>query len=294
MPHFTHFVAVDWSASNKPSPAKPTKDAIWLAEATAIGRIHTHYFRTRNTCHNYLERRLLQLRYEHVLVGWDFCFGYPKGFAKALELSQKPAWRATWDYLDSLIHDHPDNSNNRFQVGALLNEQIGAPAGPFWGVPIGQRSLHLGPKRDFTYPLPTQQGLLPERRLVETLHPRMQPAWKLAYTGSVGSQTLLGIPVLRRLRDHPQLREVSQVWPFETGGGAAGAREIVHAEIYPSLLPRSQHDSIPDREQVRGYVAWLQKRQGAGELARLLDRPWGSDPGVQRRVTEHEGWVLGL
>ncbi len=292
--YFDHFLAIDWSGRNKPSPARPTKDAIWLAEATATGPLHTHYFRTRHACYTYLGQRLLQLRDERVLIGWDFAFGYPKGFAEALRLRDKPAWRAVWDYLTTLIQDRPDNQNNRFWVGAQLNQRIGAPAGPFWGVPAGQVSRHLGPKRDFNYPIFAQKVLLSERRLVDTLHPRMQPAWKLAYTGSVGSQSLLGIPVLRRLRDHPELAEVSRIWPFEIGGGDAGAGKIVHAEIYPSLLPRPGRDPIPDREQVDTYVAWLQARQRAGELENLLERPWGEKAGMHQRVTEHEGWVLGF
>ncbi|WP_420458337.1 hypothetical protein [Neolewinella sp.] len=242
----------------------------------------------------YLEQRLVALRHERLLVGWDFAFGYPEGFAEALELKDKPTWRAVWDHLATLIHDHPDNSNNRFQVGAQLNKRIGAPAGPFWGVPVGQGSRHLGPKRNFDYPVLAQEVLLPERRLVDTLHPRMQPAWKLAYTGSVGSQSLLGIPILRRLRDHPELTQVSGIWPFETGGGGAGAKKIVHAEIYPSMLSRPGLDAIPDREQVNTYVAWLQARQRMGELQGLLERPWGNDAAVHRQVTEHEGWILGV
>ena len=294
MVNFTHILAIDWSARNKPSPAKPTKDAIWLAEAPVIGPIYTCYFRTRHACTTYLEQRLLALRHERVLVGWDFAFGYPKGFAEALELKDRPAWRAVWDYLTTLIRDHPDNSNNRFEVGAQLNERSGAPAGPFWGVAVGQGSDHLSPKRNFGYPVVTDQAVLAERRLVDTLHPRMQPAWKLAYTGSVGSQSLLGIPILRRLRDHPELVEVSSIWPFEVGGGAAGARGIVHAEIYPSLVSRPGLDPIPDREQVNTYVAWLRARQRMGELQGLLEQPWGNDAEVHRQVTEQEGWVLGV
>ncbi|WP_116128019.1 hypothetical protein [Lewinella sp. IMCC34183] len=297
MPPFDHFIAVDWSARNKPSPAKPTKDAIWIAEATAAGRIRTRYFRTRQACCEYVTKRLVRLRNQRVLVGWDFSFGYPKGFAKALRLKAKPAWRAVWDLLSELIQDGPKNENNRFLVGARLNERIQAPSGPFWGVPVGQSGIFLGSKCDFDFPVPTKKGWLRERRLVETHNLRLQPAWKLAYTGSVGSQALLGIPRVRALRDHEKLREVSRIWPFEQPGGVgadAGAM-ILHVEIYPSLLtiPRRKRD-ILDREQVKTYVAWLQEQQRNGGLTALLDRPWGEDPKVEKRVIGHEGWVLGL
>lgn len=289
MVQFNNLIAVDWSASNQPSPKKPTKDAIWLAEATATAPPTTHYFRTRHACHAYLEQRLIELRDERTLVGWDFSFGYPQGFADALGLTATPAWRAVWDYFSELIEDTADNKSNRFAVGAHLNRQIGAANGPFWGVPAGQASTHLHPKRNFTFPV----GQLAERRYVETLHPRMQSAWQLAYTGSVGSQSLLGIPYVRRLRDHETLHDVSRIWPFESLGARAGAT-ILHAEIYPSLLTLPKLDAIPDREQVEGYVQWLQQRQADGTLPALLSKPWGEDQSLHRRVTEEEGWVLGL
>ena len=293
---FDHFFAIDWSARNGPSPAKPTANAIWVGEATATGRARTTYFRTRHACHAYLERRLLRLRKQRVLVGWDFNFGYPKGLAKALRLRDKPAWRAVWDFISDRIHDDDRNHNDRFRVGALLNERIQAPSGPFWGVPTGQSGIFLGSKCDFDYPVPTKKGFLPERRYVETLNRRLQPAWKLAYAGSVGSQALLGIPRVRALRDQEQLRDVSRVWPFETEDlrRSAGA-VIVHAEVYPSLLtvPRRK-GRILDRDQVKAYVRWLQQAQAAGTLPGYLERPWGDDAGLHKRVTKHEGWVLGM
>ncbi|MEL7161600.1 MAG: hypothetical protein AAFN92_12650, partial [Bacteroidota bacterium] len=77
---FDHFIVVDWSSRAKPSPAKPTKDAIWLAQAGAAGKVRTKYFRTRSACITYLEKRLLALRKQgkRVLIGWDFVLGFPK------------------------------------------------------------------------------------------------------------------------------------------------------------------------------------------------------------------------
>ncbi|WP_116108444.1 hypothetical protein [Lewinella sp. IMCC34191] len=295
---FDHFIAVDWSARNKPSPAKPSKDAIWIAEATATGRIRTTYFRTRQACHEYLAGRLIRLRGKRVLVGWDFAFGYPKGTAKALRLNGKPAWRAIWDYLSEIVEDDAKNKSNRFQVGARLNERITSPSGPFWGIPVGQSGIFLGSKRDFEYPIPTKKGFLNERRYVETLNLRLQPVWKLAYAGSVGSQALLGIPRVRALREHERLRDISRVWPFEIEDASGdGSREgaIWHAEIYPSLLSVPQRKGqILDREQVKACVRWWQEEQRTGGLTDLLERPWGHNPKIHKRVVNHEGWVVGL
>ncbi len=299
MAPFDYFLAIDWSARNKPSPAKPSKDAIWVGEASARGRVRTTYFRTRQSCYDYLKEKLIRYRRKRVLIGWDFAFGYPKGLAQALRLRGKPAWRAIWDYLAERVHDDARNANNRFQVGALMNERVQAPSGPFWGVPVGQSGIFLGSKRDFEYPVPTWNGFLQQRRFVETHNLRMQSAWKLAYSGSVGSQALLGIPRVRALRDHEKLRDTSLIWPFETaadgGGGEDAGSTIIHAEIYPSLLtiPRRK-GQILDREQVKTYVRWLQDHQRSGSLADLLERPWGHNRKIHKRVVKHEGWVLGL
>ncbi len=292
---FTHFIAIDWSARNKPSPALPSRNAIWYCEATATGRLTTKYFRTRYACVDHLEKRLGRLLRQgrRVLVGWDFSFGYPKGLARALRLKGKPAWRAVWEKITDLIEDGKDNQNNRFAVGAELNRLTNAPAGPFWGIPPGDSGIYLGPKRDFPYPVPTKKVLLAERRLVEHHHGKMQPAWKLAYAGSVGGQSLTGIPLLHRLRFETEgLRGQSAIWPFESLPGYGPC--AVHAEIYPSLVERPGRDRIPDREQVRTYVRWLQSRQEGGLLSELLAVPYELDKKRRKQVRNHEGWVLGI
>lgn len=291
MVNYKWYITIDWSARSKPSPKRPTKDAIWVAEGGTKGKITTHYFRTRQACTDFLERRLLELKNERVLVGWDFCFGYPKPFAKALKLRERPAWSAIWRLLADHIEDDDKNRNNRFAVAGMLNHRAGGPGGPFWGVPRGDSGIFLGPKKDFSYPVPTKAGLLPERRLTERSLRRLQPAWKLYGPGSVGGQSLLGIPRVHYLRHHPGLKEVSAVWPFEGGGADAGAR-IVHAEIYPSLVPRLNKHPIADRDQVYSYVHWLRERHAAGELKELMDAPWPA--GARKRVIRHEGWILGL
>jgi len=146
---FDHFISVDWSSRAKPSSAKPTKDAIWVAQASATGKVTTRYFRTRAACTTYLEKRLVQLhkKGKRVLIGWDFVFGYPKGLAKALKMKKKPAWRQVWRLITGLIRDNAKNHNNRFSVGAELNRRITSGSGPFWGVPAGQSGIFLGSKR---------------------------------------------------------------------------------------------------------------------------------------------------
>ena len=69
-----------------------------------------------------------------VLAGFDFPFGYPRGFAAAL--TGRAEALAVWEYLADRIVDGPDNANNRFEVAAALNARLPG-TGPFWGRPAG-------------------------------------------------------------------------------------------------------------------------------------------------------------
>lgn len=237
-------------------------------------------------------------QHQRVLVGWDFSFGYPKGFAKALGLKKKLAWRRIWEVIDHLIIDTPANVNNRFVVGGELNHRARMGSGPFWGVPVGQSGIFLGSKKDFTYPRVRKKVALAERRLVEERVPKMQPAWKLAYTGSVGSQSLLGIPrILSLTRKHNTLKEYAHIWPFTTRFDRKMPQDqpcVVHAEIYPSMLKMPRKDKILDREQVRTYVNWLKAEQAEGKLAKHLAGPNNLTKKERKQITRHEGWVLGV
>ncbi|MFT5998950.1 MAG: hypothetical protein ACI81P_001406 [Neolewinella sp.] len=299
MQAFDHFIVIDWSSRNRPSPARPSKDAIWVGEGSASGRVTARYFRTRQACIDFVTRRLEKLHKagKRVFVGWDFVLGYPKGLAKALKLKKKPTWNRIWNLISRLILDQPNNENNRFTVGAELNRRISVGSGPFWGVPIGQSGIFLGAKKDFSYPVINKRAVLAEKRLVELRVPKMQPGWKLAYVGSVGSQALLGIPRVNVLCfENQKLAKDSRVWPFETkfAKNLPKGPTVIHAEIYPSLLPLSGKDKIVDRAQVRAYVKWLQSEQASGKLVNWLAGPEGLTKEERKRVLRHEGWVLGV
>ena len=105
---FDTFAMVDWSAATVPRTGRdsiwlcwhspdderlanpPTRRAAkvmlsdWLAEATALG--------------------------QRVLLGFDFPFGYPTGFAARLGLPGVP-WRAVWDEIADLLEESGENGN---------------------------------------------------------------------------------------------------------------------------------------------------------------------------------------
>ena len=224
------------------------------------------------------------------MLGFDFPFGYPAGFAARLGLSGLP-WRAIWDEIASLVEDDESNRNNRFDVAEALNCRISGNAFPFWGCPAAPDRTHLKGKHHRRH---DSDGLA-ERRIVDLYIPSAQPCWKLLGAGSVGGQALTGIPVVRTLRDDPRWRDQAQVWPFETGLRAPHEVSIVMAEVYPSLWAVERaSDETKDAAQVRAVAGYLAARDRAGDLAALFF----GDPGLtsaQRDVVEgEEAWTLGV
>ena len=298
---FDAYIAVDWSARGKPSPQKPSKDSIWVGEAASgTASPQEHYFRTRQACQTYLHERLAHhLRERHrVFLGFDFAYGYPSGYAQALGLGELATpWRRTWAELSRMIYDR-DNLSNRFEVAAALNARCGGEEpGPLWGCPSKREEPSLKATSP-GFPYQVSEQTLPRLRLTDKRERRAQPVWKLYGNGSVGSQVLVGIPVVMNLRDDPLFSPVSQVWPFETGFTAVPTPTagpfILHAEIWPGIVPALDAAlAIRDQAQVRAVVELLARLDRDGTLGRLFDRPDGLAEDDERKVVEEEGWILG-
>ncbi|MBV9829836.1 MAG: cobalamin biosynthesis protein CbiG [Alphaproteobacteria bacterium] len=286
---FDTFVIVDWSAANQP---KTGADSVWMC------CVDTNSERLVNPPTRLAAREILAdwLAAAHaagrrVLLGFDFPFGYPAGFAARLGL-RGPAWRAVWDEIATSIEDDARNRNNRFAVAADFNRRISGGAFPFWGSPAALAGPNLGIKHHRQH----EELGLAERRLIDLYVPATQPCWKLLGTGSVGGQALTGIPVARVLRDDPRWAATARVWPCETGLRPPDPdMKLVMAEIYPSLWRiRPAAGEPKDAAQVRDLARFLAGRHRAGELPRLFK----ADPGLsaaQRAVVEgEEAWTLGV
>lgn len=283
---FEHHVIIDWSAA---SQKKKGRDSIWICHIGPRGE----FCQNPDTRHRarLLLAEILGASVQHgerVLLGFDFPFGYPAGFAARLGLAGMP-WRAVWDEIAELLRDAEDNRNNRFFVGAELNRRVSGGRFPFWGCPARFSHEFLGPKHAGRY----QQEGLAEKRLIDCWMRGAQPCWKLAYTGSVGSQALTGIPVVRELRNHSAWADRARIWPFETGLSLPEEARIVFAEVWPSWWRvRSELGPPNDKAQVRTVAALFAARDHAGELASWFEPPV-SQVEVQRIVSE-EAWTLGV
>lgn len=262
------FVMVDWSGGNDRGPT-PKADAIWVCAARDGVSEAPIYLRNRALAERWLTERITAERAagRTLWIGFDFPFGYPAGFAAALTGRADPL--ALWDWFEARVEDVP-RGNNRFDLCAGINALWPAP-GPFWG---------NGLKRDIAglprlKPDIRATGLA-ERRVVETRARGAFSVWQLSGAGAVGSQVVMGLPVLARLRR--RFAGQVAVWPFE-----AMDRPVRLLEIWPSLFPgKPPVGMIKDAWQVQ-EVARRLSGMGGDALRRMLNV-----------TAPEEGWILGV
>lgn len=280
---FDGYLAVDWSAANQPTTGK---DSIWIASRTPAGQ-WCENISTRTEAIARIEEALRQhlASGERLLVGFDFGFGYPAGFAA--KLGVEPHWDALWKHMASYVEDDDRNRSNRFELASTLNEEMESPL--FWGRPHQHKDRypHLPATK------PAMNGLS-ERRVVEGLVPSAKSVFQMAYNGAVGSQTMLGIARLEGLRT--RMKDDIRIWPFETGFERIlpEAPSIIVAEIYPTLfLPKVPSGEIKDRAQVLAVAERLDALDRRGELRHLLAPPPGVSEEEKTRMLTEEGSIVG-
>lgn len=258
------FVMVDWSGGNDRGPT-PTKDAIW---ACVAGQ-EPIYFRNRQLVENWLTNLFTAelAAGRRVLTGFDFPFGYPAGFAKSVTGSDDPF--ALWAWFADHIADAP-KTNNRFDVASNLNA-LSDGTGPFWANGLSRDIPNLPRKGNDRSPNP-----FPERRQVEASATGSFTCWQMAGAGAVGSQVMMGLPVLHRLR--AQFATDLCVWPFEDHDAT-----ITLAEIWPTLFAGPAPEGVTkDAHQVKATANHLASLPPT-DLASLMDVN-----------ASEEGWILGV
>lgn len=265
---FDTFAMVDWSSANDRG-ASPKKDAIWVGRVTQSIEAEPVYLRNRQKAEGYLAD-LISGELDagrRALIGFDFPFGYPRGFAA--HVVGRPDPLALWDWFAANLKDDP-KANDRFDVAGHLNTLFPG-IGPFW---------FNGLKRDIAG-LPRKgrdrhgHGL-PERREAESRAKGAFPLWQMGGAGAVGGQAMTGMAALSRLR--AKFPDEIAVWPFEPLD-----RPVAFVEIWPSLIEvQPEPGEIKDRAQVR-MLARAVADLSPESLARMLDVD-----------APEEGWILGL
>lgn len=269
---FDTVIMVDWSGGNDRGPI-PKPDAIWTCVARGTNVAPPVYHRNRQVAEDWLigtfDKEVAAGR--RVLAGFDLCFAFPAGFAKALTGRADPF--AVWDWFADRVIDDP-KANNRFDLAGEINSMF-PDTGPFWGNALARDIPHLPRKgNDRTF------RALPEKRAADVAAKGAFSPWQLSGAGAVGGQVIMGLPTLARLRQH--FGADLSVWPFEKHD-----TPVTLAETYFSLLPQAlaaagQKGGIKDAHQVALFARTF-ARLAPAEMARVMDVP-----------DSEEGWVLGL
>lgn len=296
---FDAYVMVDWSAASAP---KTGKDSVWIGVTKRDIRFR-HAFEAFNAATRAEgEAKLrailadLKRRNERALIGFDFPLGYPRGTAAALKLKDE-SWAGMWAFLAANVVDKPTGVNNRFAVAAKMNRLMTDEAWPFWGAPAKDTQRWLSSTKPVHGP-----DLPPVFRLTETAtqgksKAGAKPVWQVFGNGTVGSQAIMGVPAVARLKK--ELGEAALVWPFETGWRALAPDDVagkaaVIAEIYPGLMAcPPEPGEVPDRAQVRTLCEYFAKLDDQGQLGAAFAPLSAMSEGDVAVVQGEEGWILG-
>lgn len=297
---FDAYIMVDWSAAAKPTTGT---NSIWLGVLARDARLKFQFTAVNPDTRLKATELILGLiakfnrRGDRVLLGFDFSMGYPAGTAAALGLDTKsqPAWKAMQVFLASKLKDKLDNSNARYAIAAGMNYKISQGPFPFWGAPARDQVKTLAGKKGTFKGATLSEYRLTEEHARQTLKAKPKSVWQLAYTGSVGSQSLTGLPHIHRLlKDLPD----AKLWPFETGfvplseDSLTGVQTVI-AEIYPSALTITpEPGEVLDKAQVRTmahhYCSLDEKRR----LGDVFGPPDSLDKGKIMQIVAEEGWIL--
>jgi hypothetical protein len=295
---FDAYIVADWTAAET---KKLGDNSLWIGVAKRDVRFRlyteTHNVATRAEGEALLNSLLAEHRKrgDRVLVGLDFNFGFPTGTAARVKLEGTP-WQALWKFLAGNVVDKADNTNNRYQVAAKMNRLMTDEAWPFWGAPAKQAQRWL------TTTKPSHgTGDIPEFRATENAarKGRLQPksVWQMHGAGAVGGQTLVGVPVVRRLLE--KLGPSAAVWPFGTGWRELTPADVeplsaLVVEVWPSIFDgKPAEGEYKGQAQVRSTAEALARMDDAGDLARAFAPPKGATPELIEKVEQEEGWILG-
>ena len=262
------YVMVDWSGGNDRGKT-PKADAIGACVHRNGIAEDPQYFRSRQAftkwINPFIETELTAGR--TAMIGFDFPFGYPEGFGKHLTGQDDPL--AVWQWLLDRIEDAP-KANNRFDIAGEINKTLPG-TGPFWGNGLKRDIPHL-PRKG----LSRGSNPFPERRRVDMLAKGTFTCWQLAGAGAVGSQTMMGLPILQTLRQN--FANKISIWPFEPLDSP-----IAFVEVWPTLFAGlTPINMIKDAHQVQATVKVL----ACKDLTSLH-----ADLHVTAPV---EGWILGI
>lgn len=288
---FDVFIAVDFSGSKDPRQQRKHIAFAETEHSLLTPRVEDELKFTRSDAVSHLMERLHyhDSRGKRVLCGFDFQYSFPTGFWHTLTSLQETWAEMTRGISEGVsglppISEEPESNARQWADAAnkRISHRTGIAIGPFWGAHFSQA----------TNPhFPFSQACFQEKRLVDqrvrNIHLKnIQPIFKIGGGGSVGLQSLCGIPYLSRIRaDCSQQNVPLRFWPFD-GWELTDYRHVL-IEWYPAIHNRGTKS---DKNDASACVRWAGERDEEGTLSHYFT-PTISDS--ERAQSTFEGWILG-
>lgn len=218
-----------------------------------------------------------------LIFGQDHQYGVPKGLLDELNLSGP--WRDVMKaiFCGQRFGDHAKNGNagsfaaefNRVLVDSGKEEYFySSTKSEYYGIPK-------------TTPRPSNPH---EYRITEKQCGQNPfPFARIGDNGSVGGQTIVGIPNILDLLDSEVGHSVF-VWPFDGADLSEDCRNVL-VEVYPTSM-RSKDIPQSDLNDAIACVEWCMRKDSNGSLGELLSSKAFQDLGVDLSTVTLEGWYL--
>lgn len=261
-------VAVDWSGDKGTGQRKKIWAGVWTAGAAGRvdgGRVGLEGGRTRVELCDWMIAMAQET--PRMVVGFDFCFSFPEWFVRGeMGCEDGPAF---WDLV---TREHGE----RWLATGYEDRR-------FWGKPhkrpeefSGDRLHRMMRATDIDCKL---AAMIPqEERAARIKGITPKSVFQIGGSGSVGTASLRGMPVLKRLREAG-----FGVWPFDRPGLREGRPMVV--EMYSRLNTGAVHKS--NAAARAGYL--LKKRREDGAYAalprRVMEKARGSEDAFDALVS---------
>ena len=275
-------VAVDWSGDKGSGQRKKIWAGVWTADRAGRvdgGRVGLEGGRTRVEVGDWLIGMAEET--PRMVVGFDFCFSFPEWFVRGeMGCEDGPAF---WDLV---AREHGE----RWLATGYEDRR-------FWGKPhkrpeefSGDRLHRMMRATDIDCKLAAMIPQAERAARIKGITPKS--VFQIGGSGSVGTASLRGMPVLKRLREAG-----FAVWPFDRPGLEEGRPMVV--EMYSRLNTGAVHKS---NAAARAAYLLKKRREDAAYAALprgVMEKARGSEDAFDALVscmvmTARKGEFAGL
>lgn len=285
MPLFDVYMAVDFTGS-KDLGVQRSSIAFAELERGLAPDVRKRF--TRSTVADHLLERITEhnQKGKRVLFGFDFQYSFPKGFWKALT-GLPESWTGILEGIAKGVAGLPsvreEPVSNAREWADKANERITrrlrTKVGPFWGPHFSPQPTD--PKFSFSL------GTFEKLRTVENRVAGFKPIFQLGGRGTVGLQSLCGLPHLFYLRNNCIQHKIAlHCWPFDGWDPNNSAHFLV--EWYPAIQNQGRKSHEQD---AKACVEWAKAIDEKGQMSKYLLPDLPDNDKAKATV---EGWVLGV